>query len=834
MQYCFFRNCFLALNFIYLVTLPAKAQVTPDSSLGNEQSSVVQNQIINGIDSDLITGGAKRGANLFHSFQDFNIAAERGVYFAGSSSINNILIRVTGSNPSKILGTLGVAGNANLFLLNPKGIIFGPSARLDVNSSFLGTTATSINFSDGTQFSARESQTTPLLTVSTPIGLGFTEIPQAIEVKGVGYQISTFTSPSRIFTPQAEVTGTGLRVQPGNTISLVGGDVLFDGGIITAPNGLIEIGSVGAGQVAISHLSSGWKLDYSNSQKFQNIRLDNTSLLNASGFGSGSIYLQGNRIALSNGSFAFLQTSGAQAGGEIVIDAKETLEIKGRNTTPSSGVSYLSVQDRAGISSQNFSGQGANIDISTKDLILQFGGSVTTSSPVSGFSGNIAINASNSIQAIGFSPIDPEKASSGISVRSDGSANAGNILINTSTLSLVDGGYVSSSTFGKGIGGTVNINASKSIFLQSINSFSSAPSSLTANTYSFGNAGDLFVNTPQLTLIDGGVVASASLATGSAGRVIIDASDFVKVSGTVSRLETPSLIIASGARVDPLLQKELGTPTTPSGNSGSLVITTKKIEVDNGAQITVRNDGADNAGSLQINADLIELDNQGSITAATASGEGGNIFLNSQNLQLRNGSTISATAGLEGGGGNGGNITIDTDTLTALNGSSITANAFTGRGGNIQITTQGLFRSPDSIFDASSQFGVDGTVDVRTLDLEPDEALVPLNEIFIPIEQVIANSCLAQRNRRQDRFVITGSGGLPESPEDSVMPIPLFSAQGLEQSLPPERTQQSITPGWQIGDPVVEATGIIKTKDGRTLLGMAGSSIPDAQEAICR
>ncbi|OWY65851.1 hypothetical protein B7486_39775 [cyanobacterium TDX16] len=832
-MYHLFGKCFLALNFICLVASPVRSQVSPDSSLGSEQSSVVQNQTINGINSDLITGGAKRGANLFHSFQDFNVAVERGVYFANPSSVNNILARVTGNSPSNIMGTLGVDGKANLFLLNPNGIIFGSNARLDINGSFLGTTATSINFSDGTQFSARGPQTTPLLTVSIPIGLGFTEIPKPIEVKGEGYKVSAFSSPSRIFTPKAEASGAGLRVQPGNTLSLVGGNVLFDGGIVTAPDGLIEIGSVETGQITINPDLNGWKLDYSNVQKFQNIQLDNVSLLNASGSGGGSIYLQGKQVVFSNGSFAFLQTLGDSLGGKIVIDAKDTLEIKGRSITPPTGTFYESVQDRAGVSSQNFSGQGANINISTKNLILQLGGSVTTSSPVSGFSGNISINASNSIQAIGFSPVDPEKASSGISVRSGGSGNAGNISINTSKLSLIEGGYISSSTFGRGMGGTVDINASESIFLQGVNPFSLAPSSLTANTYDFGNAADLFVSTPRLTLLNGGVVASASLASGSAGRIIIDASDFVKVSGTNFELGTTSLIIASGARVDPLLQKELGIPTTPSGNSGSLAITTKKIEVDNGAQITVRNDGVDNAGSLQIHAESIKLDNQGSITAATASGEGGNIFLNSRNLQMRNGSTISATAGLEGGGGNGGNITIDTDTIAAVNRSSINANAFTGRGGNIQITTQGLFHSPDSIFSASSQFGIDGTVDVRTFGLEPDEALVPLNQVFIPTEQVVANSCLARRNKSQNRFVITGSGGLPESPNDSVMPMPLFSDRGLEQSLP-QRSRSSAPTLWQEGDPVVEATGIVKTEDGRTLLGMAGSGVLDAESAICR
>ncbi|OWY64012.1 hypothetical protein B7486_49610 [cyanobacterium TDX16] len=129
---------------------------------------------------------------------------------------------------------------------------------------------------------------------------------------------------------------------------------------------------------------------------------------------------------------------------------------------------------------------------------------------------------------------------------------------------------------------------------------------------------------------------------------------------------------------------------------------------------------------------------------------------------------------------------------------------------------------------------MDGTVEVRSLGLEPDEALVPYNKVFIPMEEVVKNSCFAQRNKKQARLAIAGNGGFPAGPGDSVMPMPLFSAEGLEAQSPPPSSPAPADSGWQEGDPVVEATGIIKTKDGRTLLGMVGSSLPNAEEAICR
>ncbi|WP_292864063.1 filamentous hemagglutinin N-terminal domain-containing protein [Nostoc sp. LPT] len=101
------------------------AQIVPDNTLGAEASVVTPNVSIRGIPSDRIDGGATRGANLFHSFEKFNVGEGRGVYFANPAGIENILTRVTGNNPSNILGRLGVLGGANLFLLNPNGIVFG-------------------------------------------------------------------------------------------------------------------------------------------------------------------------------------------------------------------------------------------------------------------------------------------------------------------------------------------------------------------------------------------------------------------------------------------------------------------------------------------------------------------------------------------------------------------------------------------------------------------------------------------------------------------------------------------------------------------------------------
>ncbi|WP_375507330.1 filamentous hemagglutinin N-terminal domain-containing protein [uncultured Nostoc sp.] len=146
------------------------AQIVPDNTLGAEGSVVTPNVNIKGIQGDRIDGGATRGANLFHSFEQFNVGAGRGAYFANPAGIENILSRVTGANRSDILGRLGILGNANLFLINPKGIVFGPSSSLDVQGSFLATTADAVKLGDAGLFSASQPTMSNLLTVE-PIPL---------------------------------------------------------------------------------------------------------------------------------------------------------------------------------------------------------------------------------------------------------------------------------------------------------------------------------------------------------------------------------------------------------------------------------------------------------------------------------------------------------------------------------------------------------------------------------------------------------------------------------------------------------------------------------------
>ncbi|HEY9624387.1 MAG TPA: filamentous hemagglutinin N-terminal domain-containing protein, partial [Crinalium sp.] len=147
------------------------AQIVPDATLGHERSLVRGNITTDRGLIDRIDGGAIRGGNLFHSFSEFNVGTGQRVYFSNPDRITNIISRVTGRSRSDIDGTLGVLGNANLFLINPNGIVFGPNAQLDVNRSFVATTANSVLFPDGFAFSATNPTAPPLVTINSPLGL---------------------------------------------------------------------------------------------------------------------------------------------------------------------------------------------------------------------------------------------------------------------------------------------------------------------------------------------------------------------------------------------------------------------------------------------------------------------------------------------------------------------------------------------------------------------------------------------------------------------------------------------------------------------------------------
>ena len=215
------------------IILPAFSQVTSDNTTNTTINTNNNNfNILNGI---------QKGNNLFHSFKEFSIPTGGSATFQNSSAIENIINRVTGGNISNINGLIKASGNANLFLINPSGIVFGENTSLDIGGSFLGTTAESILFEDGFEFSAVNAQGEPFLTVSVPLGLQFNQNPGDITVNNNGHSLINASPIERIIPP-------GLEVKSGNHLTLIGRNVFLEGGFIGANGGYVELGAVGSNE----------------------------------------------------------------------------------------------------------------------------------------------------------------------------------------------------------------------------------------------------------------------------------------------------------------------------------------------------------------------------------------------------------------------------------------------------------------------------------------------------------------------------------------------------------------------------------------------------------
>ncbi|MFE4108704.1 two-partner secretion domain-containing protein, partial [Almyronema epifaneia] len=625
--------------------------------------------------------------------------------------------------------------------------LFGPNANLNIGGSFVGSTAESFTFKDGSSFGVNNASLSPLLTVSTSVGLQMGSQPAAINVQGSGHQlaVNAFAPINRSSNPP------GLQAGVGSTFVLIGGGVNLSRGVVAVnSSGHIEIGSVRAGQVELDLTGQRWEVDYSAVSQFADIQLAQQSLLDASGINS-SIHLQGQSISLTEGSATLLQNFGTQPSGGITINAAGELNLTGN--TPDGRVGSLVVIDNLGLS------QTQGITISAAQLSIRDGSRLNSRAYTPAPSGNLNIDVTGEIEINGAARGSPIFSSS-ISTSTYSSSNSGNIKLSGSDLSLSNGATISTNTFSSGQAGLIQVEATDTIEIAGSNAITLVPSLINSSTIGNGDANNVSINTSRLVIREGGLLGSNTLFTGAAGNVNVQASESIEVSGRATGSVAFSRIVSTAETLDPATQSALRLPAIPQGNAGSLTINTPLLQIMDGALISVKNDGPGTAGNIDINANTAFLDNQGRISAAAQSGEGGNIFLQGNALVLRRNSLINATAG---GMGDGGNISLDVLAIAGAENSDITANAIQGNGGNIQITTQGIFGlefrdqlTSESDITASSQFGVNGTVTINNPNVDADSGIVELPENVVDLSNQVATGCAEQAN---NRFVATGRGG---------------------------------------------------------------------------
>ena len=773
-----------------------QAQVIEDNTLSTEVNTE------NNLDFT-VNAGEQRGNNLFHSFQEFSIPNNGSVLFNNAATIQNIITRVTGSSISDINGLIQSNGKANLFLINPNGIIFGENARLNIGGSFIGTTAESLVFEDGSQFSANEDKLEPLLTVSVPLGLQFGSNPGSI-INQANFSIPNPADP----TGQSQIK-QGLTTAPGKTLALLGGDITFDGGAITAPAGNIELGSVAENSfVTLNPTSKDWNVNYNNVTQFRDLTLDNLASVNASGEGGGSINIQGRRVQILNGSVISSDTVGEIDGGDIKVKATELVEVKGsdptnRNLAPDFSALGIFVPISSRIVTNTFGqGDGGNVEIKTTKLSILDGAKIQAQTisltndleQQLGKGGDILIETKASVELRGLKPflgvsenaqqlfqnlfsvsskardfVDLSRAivtaqGSSIDAVSSSSGSAGDINIVTNQLKIEDASIISNSPApsSRGDGGDIKINSTESVEISgSSEADSSLVSLITANTFGQSNAGNVNLTTEKLFLRNGAGISTGTLGIGDGGDIILNTKE-IEIRGT------------SGNGV---LRSGFGSETFSVGNAGDLVVNTELLTINNQGQITVRGLSSGSPGNLTINANAVELNNNANITAANASAvEGGNIQLNIQdNLTLQQNSVISAQALANA---NGGNIDIDANFIIASpqQNNDILANAVGGNGGNININAQGIFgiaerdSQPPNLtndIDASSEFGAQGTVAIAFPQFDATQGLFNLDSDFVDVDFLLKNNfCQISQD---SKYIVTGRGGIPFVPEQDML-----------------------------------------------------------------
>jgi len=737
------------------------AQILPDRTLGNENSRTVFHTI-NNLPSDRIEGGATRGVNLFHSFREFNVGEGRGAYFANPNGIANIFTRVTGGKPSNILGTLGVQGTANLFLLNPQGIVFGSNARLDLRGSFLASTADSIVFNNRFEFSSANPSTVPLLAINIPVGLRFRDNPGTIVNSSQAISSTPTLPPLSVEIPVSNKLG--LAVDPGQTLALIGGDIQLPGGNLTASSGQILLGSVKSpGKVQFEPTALGVNLNYGNIQNFGSIEMNGASI-NTSGLGGGKIDIRGSNVTISSsgiygltlgnldgrgidinaknlrvdrGSQIYTPTLGDGTGSDINLRATDSVEmiglgIEGYQRFYNQYLTSATIDpfDPQIVLNAGTVGRGpaGNINIDTLRLQLRDGVVGGTATQGAGNGGNLNIRA-HTVELIS------SVLSSGTTKESSNSG--GSINLEGQRLILRDGSNLVSISRSSRASGNITIKMQESVELSGSLPGSTAQTVLGTNSFDGnGKAGDITIDTKRLTVSDGAVITLStgaiigervfSTSGGPGGILTVRASESIEVTGV-------SGVLGNGGYAP----SSLGTQTTTSSRGGDIHLSTPMLAVRNGGSISAASLGAADAGDITINADRIEVQGIASnggfrsrIEASTgkaytvvntkATGNAGSLTLNVNRLIVRDGATVSVDAL---GTGRAGNINVVANSIALDEKASIDGTTGSGTGANINLQARDiqLRRGSRITTDAGSSDGGNITINSDILVALPRE-----------------------------------------------------------------------------------------------------------------
>ncbi len=738
----------------------------------------------------LIEGGLQQGNNLFHSFERFNVDAGATVLFQ-DPGVSNILSRVTGNELSEILGTLGVSGgDANLFLLNPNGIIFGQDSSLDLNGSFLATTADEIRFGEQGFLDTAPNEI-PLLTIN-PSALAFTAGNQGVirneSVAPAGADLSGLTE-----------SALGLRVPDGKSFLLVGGDVIFDNGNVNAFGGWVELGglaSTGEVQLNFSDIDGqNLSLSFPEQVPRGNVSLTNEAVINVAGEDGGEIAINADNISISQGSIiragigVGLGTDQSQAGN-ITLNGSNSLEIYDKslianNLLPNANGNggdviinsdFLSIRDLSRVQAVTFGvgnagdvkinvpnglieikgdslvasliqpssreglesiaiGNAGDIQIVAQEILLEDGSFIDASTLGQGNGGNIDIFLENDLNIASSSRI--------ISVVNPGAiGDAGNISIEANSISLDSGAQLASNIQdpqenklgGQGKGGNISLNIFDSVNISGFGTNGQASGIYTTTEVgALGQAGNIIVNTDRFRIADSGLVSSQTFNQSNGGNIFINANTFEAING--GQITTSASDAGNAGSINLQVSDNLLLSGSDPNFANRLAefgeVVINEAPGNSGFFANVRPEASGVGGDIQVTTGELTIQEGAEINVSGAgSGEAGSINIDAQKVTLDAGSLTAETRV-----GDQGNITLENlDTLLLRNNSQITTNATElATGGDISITSDGISLLDNSDITANAVEGQGGNIQITTQAIfqEPDSQITATSELGI-------------------------------------------------------------------------------------------------------
>lgn len=709
--------------------------------------------------------GVLKGTNLFHSFQQFDVARSESVTFTNPSgaTITNIFARVTGGSVSRLNGAIvsDIAG-ANLIFINPSGVILGPHASFTLTGTFAVATANSVHLADGGVFRADLAKTS-VLTTASPSAFGFLAAPAPVTLLG------------------------NIANVPGS-VSLVGGSVQIIGGSINVTGGRVNlVSAASAGRVQMDPTNAGTAIDVSGLSRRGDIELTQGARVLAPV--GGKVVVRGGTLTMDRSTIDASTDVVKGQGVDVAVDGAASV-IFGRISSQAAGAFHagpIHLSADSLVLQGTFDGQtgsidagvtgtghGADISLTVGALNISQNGDVTATTH-GGDAGSITVNASRSIL------LDGRNVSvlTGIADESEKDAigNGGNITIATPSLQMIGAGEITSTTKSAGAAGTIRVTAGI-LLLDSRHAPKQAQIQARVGTGNgqgaSGQGGQVFVQAGSIQFLNRGVISATTFGSGDAGAIQVNAAA-ISMSGPAGG---QTGIFARSA-----------STFAGAGKGGDIAVNAGTLNIGAGAQIAANTIGPGNGGALRVNAGMLRLAAGGSITSASTptpgmpAGDAGDIFVSASNAaMLHGGGTVSTAAPAS----NGGNIHLFAP-LFALNASTITGRA----GGNGAAITIDAADPPDAtIVTLGNGSVIDGiaggmekpvTIGATELLLSSDSRILTDKPAFT-VDTDVAGRLAAIRgallttgsqlvpqcanvSSELSSFVITGRDGLPPAPD---------------------------------------------------------------------